>query len=202
MSIRSITDLAVERDATKHLEPVAAGTGRRRGSAGAAAGHETLGDVVLSAVPTEIVGLYTAAVALVQPLIQGSAGSYLPLRWSLFAVFLVLTPVSVCAIYLRKRASTSERRRFPGAELLSSTVAFAAWGLVLPGSALSAQVAPHLLAVVLGLITIGAAFFLSVISGRPLQFGSQTEADKATSPGRAASSRPPVVNAARSVRTT
>lgn len=175
MSIRSLTDLAVERDATPHRAPVPAAAGRRRSRTGGAAATETTGDALLSAIPTEIIGAYTAASGLLHSLVKDHPRSYIPLRWWVFGVGAVMTIVSIVVVYRRKAAAEARKRRgFPGAELASATIAYTAWALVMPASALSAVLPDQLVSLVSGLITIGALMLLGLVTGRPMTYGSKT----------------------------
>ena len=175
VSIRSVTDLAVARDMATHGTPVPAAPGRRRGGRGADAKVETTGDALISSIPTEIVGTYTALVGVLTPLVDDNPGSYLPLRWILFASFLLLTWVTVIIIYSRKRSrEPTARRKLPVVECLASAIAFAGWALVMPASALSAVVSDDLYPFVSAAVVVIALFLLTAVTGQPIKTGSKT----------------------------
>ena len=66
MSIRSLTDLAVARDATAHEAPVSAAPNRRKALHGQESAVETTGGALISSIPTEVVAAYTTVFALIQ----------------------------------------------------------------------------------------------------------------------------------------
>ncbi|MGZ6616958.1 MAG: hypothetical protein ACXVFQ_21345 [Solirubrobacteraceae bacterium] len=101
MSIRSLSNLAVERD---KAEP---GTAALGGSGGASGGEvpQQFVDALTSAIPTEPLSAYTAAVGVVAGL---KAGNYLPFRWSAFAVFLIVTAASIVISYEAKYMSRAQ----------------------------------------------------------------------------------------------
>jgi hypothetical protein len=74
MSIRSLSNLAVERDKAPPGEAAMGGAG------GAADGQvpQQFADVLTSAIPTEPLSAYTAAVGVVAGL---KTANYLPFRW-------------------------------------------------------------------------------------------------------------------------
>jgi hypothetical protein len=56
-------------------------------------------------------------------------------RWILYAIGIVIVVVWLAASYYRGR--TSKKRRFPWPETAAAAVAFAGWGLVMPGNPLA-----------------------------------------------------------------
>lgn len=202
MSLGSLTDLAVRRDRTPHkgalpTRRISADRRERRAGEAAQKAPASLGEVVVAAVPTEVVAVYTAALLLVQPLVPADEpGEFVPLRWSLFAAGAVLTVAGVVVLYLRKRSETTDdRRRFPGAELATSLVAFVAWGLTVPTSALNAVLPVRLQALVTGLLLLGVGALLSLVA-HPLQAGSNTSTAVADVEAEAAAQEAAVQQAA------
>lgn len=94
--------------------------------------------VLFGYIPTEILTLYVAVVAAVNP--KGSAtSSAIPAAWPVFWAFLVSTPVVVWVVYAAKVRSGGKPLSFhlPGWEMVAATIAFAAWAFALPKSPFS-----------------------------------------------------------------
>jgi hypothetical protein len=171
MSIRSITDLAVKRDKAPPGQPV---TSKDPGRA-----TERAQDAIISAIPAEILAFYTAltggALAL---LIRDDPSAYLPYRWLLLGVALLLTPLAVYRSYLSKFDAARGQEDMPDKpappywEMAASTVAAAAWFLAAPGSPLLAMLSADAGAVTSGAIVIVAATLLWAVFGRPLTLGN------------------------------
>jgi hypothetical protein len=191
MSIRSVSDLAVKRDATPGGTPVASGDPGRR--------DERIGDTVLSAVPTEVLVLYTTVTGGTLALVvRDHAQAYLPYRWALLLTALALTPAGVLLAYRRKarahlletgRPAAARGRlgspRVPWAEMGSSTLAAAAWFLATPGSPLLSILSRDVAAMASVTILTGAAAILYTGFGRPLQSGTGQSTGQVTEIGSA-----------------
>lgn len=158
MSIRALSNLAVERDVA---DP---GTPAKGGPGGAETGFV---DALTSAIPTEPLAAYTAAVAVVAGL---KTGEYLPFRWGAFVVFLALTAASIYVSYVTKDVSSSSvlakqnKRLFPVIETVAAMVAAVAWGLAMPGSALNTLLKGNDGALAAAAITITGAAVLSLLA--------------------------------------
>src|SRR3954447_25100448 len=104
MSLRSNTDLAVRRDTTPAGDTVRSNDPTRE--------YERTQDALISAIPSEILVLYTTltsgALALI---VERDPTSYLPYRWALLGFAVLLTPVSVLVIYRRKNEAVPEKAR-------------------------------------------------------------------------------------------
>lgn len=176
MSIRSITDLAVERDLAAPDEAVDSHSPGRD--------KERMRDGVISAIPAEILTLYTALTGgTLAVLIRDHATSYLPYRWAILVFALVLTPATIYTAYRRKFAARRKESRLdvqlmpqeprvPYLEMTASTLAAAAWFLAAPGSPLLATLSSNAAELTSSAIIIGAASLLTVGFGRPLSTGS------------------------------
>jgi hypothetical protein len=165
MSIRSLTTLAVARDAADHGASV---TG---GGAGAGEGkkEQTFSDTLTSAIPTEPLAAYTALIAVVAA--GKSADQYLALRWWIFGVFLFIVAASIEISYVAKvtkpqpvGVAQDRRRSLPLLEILSATIAAAAWGVVAPGSGLQVTLHGDTATIAMACITIGGAALISLIA--------------------------------------
>ncbi|MGY1617761.1 hypothetical protein ACI797_13570 [Geodermatophilus sp. SYSU D00691] len=181
MSIRSVTDLAMKRDATPKGQIVPSDSPGRD--------QERVGDTVVSAIPTEVLVLYTTITGgALATIIQTAPRSYLPYRWAALAAAVLLTPTAVVVVYRRKyrlhrRVLEGQRRgaelrasaRWPWPEMLSATLAAAAWFLALPGSPLLAVLGDDAAALTSASILVGAAALLWIGFGQPLQMGQADE---------------------------
>lgn len=191
MSIRSLTDLAVKRDATEPGHPVLSTSPGRTA--------ERLQDAVISAIPVEVLALYTALTGgTLALLIRDDPQAYLPYRWALLGLAVVLTPVSVYRISQSKfeavkdDAGMPESHGTPAWEMASSTFAAAAWFLAAPGSPLLAMLSPAVGSLTAGAIVIGAAAVLWVVFGKPLTTGNgQVPGRRGAHPHRRAHEQPP-----------
>jgi hypothetical protein len=179
MSIRSLTDLAVKRDVAPKDDPVPSPDPGRA--------DERRTDALISAIPAEVLALYTAvtAGALAQSILD-RPDSYLPFRWVLLGCAIVLTPIAVAIVYKRKykaavRADSHDgallrasgpTKRMPWLEMTSSTLAAAAWFLAMPGSPLIAQLPTTVAAMTSTTIIVGTLAVLWAGFGRPLTLGS------------------------------
>lgn len=165
MSVRSLTTLAVARDAADHNASVGGGGA----GAGQGSKDQTFADTLTSAIPTEPLAAYTALIAIIAA--AKSRDHYLAVRWWVYAVFLVVV-VASSEISYRVKASQPQpvgvaenrRRRFPFLEILSATIAAAAWGLAAPGSGLQIMLHGETATIAMACITIGGAALLSLIA--------------------------------------
>lgn len=168
MSLSSLSAYAIERD---HGRP------RAVTRASAALGHppETpastepvgLAKAITTAIPTEPLALYTAASAAIVAAIEPTK-DWIELRWLLYAVVLVYIPAFLIATYLRANPKSRRRRKLPVSEPLAATVAFAGWGLVMPGSPLLAHLHGNAVTIWTVFITTVTAALLTLL-GIPLQ---------------------------------
>jgi hypothetical protein len=111
-------------------------------------------------IPTEVLGPYTALVAIIVANAT-SADTYAELRWWTFAVSLVFIVIYVMASYFR---IPNRKRKLPFAELLAALLAFAAWGLAMPGSPLTLSIHGSQFAIASAMIAIGGAALLGLLS--------------------------------------
>jgi hypothetical protein len=182
MSIRSITDLAVSRDETPK--------GKEVGSKSPARKNERQTDTLISAVPTEVLVLYTAVTSgVLAEIIRGNADSYLPFRWAVLGIAIAITPIAVWTAYRTKYQARRSRPglaavvlpprgkgegagRDPILEMSASTIAAAAWFLAAPGSPLFSGMSTNAAALASVSIVVGATAVLWAGFSRPLKIGS------------------------------
>jgi hypothetical protein len=162
MSLRSIGPLAQQRRAS--LTPEGAGLGAAAALTPEAAAAAT-GSFVKSleaAISTEVVALYTAIIAGCQSVLNKDPhATYLTFRLIIYLVALLCTVV--IAFRAVRAVAGRVRQTALSPELLTATLAFAAWGLLLPGSFLYVWLGSPLLSVVVSTVTAATAFLLAVV---------------------------------------
>jgi hypothetical protein len=126
--------IAVERD---EEAPRKKGSGRTAPQAGDAESPLSRTDVLIAAIPTEVLALYTGIVAVI--LTNSSEDKHMMLRWILYAAGFLAISFWLVSDYLRKRATSRKKRKLPWVETFAALVAFGAWGLVMPGSPLGEE---------------------------------------------------------------
>jgi apolipoprotein N-acyltransferase len=84
--------------------------------------QKKLRDQLIALVPTEAIGLYVASIG-------AAAEADEAVRWGIFVVVLVLTPIWVTANYWEQKG---HRTKLPWFELVIGTIAFIAWTTTVP----------------------------------------------------------------------
>jgi hypothetical protein len=161
MSLNALTNLAVERDAG---EPKRRPSPKRRAETGAEEERHSYTDALISAIPTEVLALYTFVVTEVVGTIAVGEDKRLTMRWIVYAAGIAAIVVYLLVGYLRRRHQ-ARKRRFPGTEIFAATIAFAAWGLVMPGSPLVSKLSSDNARIWTALITAMGVFVLGLTSG-------------------------------------
>ncbi len=165
MSVRSLTTLAVARDHTKYRASVI-----RPADDGDCREDQSFTAALTSVIPTEPLAAYTGFVGIIAAL--KSQGGYLPLRWSAYGAFLLLVIASVQVSYHAKAAGPghvdsrgrSLQRSMPVPEILSAALAAAAWGLIMPGSALQARLSGNTSTIVTACILFGGGALVALLA--------------------------------------
>jgi hypothetical protein len=121
MSIKSISVVETQRD-----------TGAPPDKRGADAKPKA--EALVDAIPTEILAPYTAILAVI--VANSDPGEWEVGRWVLYAISALIIPVTVWWLWRRDRAANTTRR-VPVAGMFGATLAFGAWGLVMPGAPLT-----------------------------------------------------------------
>jgi hypothetical protein len=117
-------------------------------------------DLLVSAIPTEPLALYTFMVGAIVGTIDPGDDEWLGVRWAIYGATIAFIVLWIFFSY-RRRTSKSRKRKLPLAEIASAAVAFATWGLVMPESPLSAELSGDAWIVWTTLITgVGAAALL------------------------------------------
>jgi hypothetical protein len=94
-------------------------------------------DLLVTAIPTEPLALYTFLVAGIVTTIEPGSDQRLTMRWIIFAVTVLF--IAIWMIAAHWRTQTKDKRKLPGVEVACAVVAFSAWGLVMPESPLAAH---------------------------------------------------------------
>lgn len=167
MSIRSMSELAVERDLRRPRKP-----GPRRAGAGGEDDRDveaqSRSDILISAIPTEVLAPYTFLIGVIVSTIDPNEDERLGLRWTVYGVAFAFIVIALFGNYVRLR-KPDKRRKFPLPEMLSAIVAFGAWGLIMPGTPLAAEISEDDFTIWSAIITVVAIFVISVVLGTPLK---------------------------------
>ena len=160
MSLRALSTRAVWRDSAVPAdetsgEPIGGG----EPEAGAAELQKAKG-ALTDAIPTEVLGPYTAIVAIIVAN-TSAVDTRAALRWWTYGVSLAFILVYVIASFL---GDPTKKRRLPWAEMFAALFAFAAWGLAMPGSPLTISVHTSDFAIASAMIAVGGAVVLGLFS--------------------------------------
>jgi hypothetical protein len=129
-------------------------------------------DVLVAAIPTEPLALYTFLAGVVVGTIDLGESQRLGLRWGIYVGGLVFVAAWLISGWFGQRGGPT-KSTFPAAELSTASVAFAAWGLVMPQSPLAAELSGDNRVIWTAIITVVGVALLGLQS-RSLQ-KSRTE---------------------------
>jgi hypothetical protein len=145
MSVSSLTNVAMSRRAdvdSSEAVPnsqsgfIAATAGPQESRNGVAGAMQ----VIMTYVPTEIIGVYTSVATAIQvaPGSNQDTSNYFP-AWIAFAICLFLTPLSVLLLYAGKVKQANKPlslspTKWPLWEMSAASLAFFAWAFSMPGS--------------------------------------------------------------------
>ena len=170
MSLRSMSAVAVQREAGRPRKTRAAAESTRVEPAPAEAATTTIpqswGDMLVNAIPSEVLGVYTPLVGIVVGTIDTGDDELSTLRWILYFAFLVIVIVWLGIAYFTRTTKEERKRKFPWVETISAVVAFAAWGLVMPGSPLSIDMSGDELTIATALISAAGVLVLGAFGVR------------------------------------
>lgn len=121
MSIKSISYVEVERD-------TATPTDKKN------ADDKPKSEALVDAIPTEVLAPYTAILSVI--VANSDPGEWEVGRWVLYAIATAIIPLAIFLMWRREKHADASRRA-PVAGMVGSTLAFAAWGLVMPGAPLT-----------------------------------------------------------------
>ena len=135
------------------------GAAQPLGSAASAPGGQAMS--LEAAVPTEVIALYTAIIAACESVLSDDPhNTFFTFRLLVYLVTLAATVY--VAIHNAKPAMNNVWAAARSPEVLTATLAFAAWGLVIPGSLLYVWLGAAELTVTVVTITATATFLLAV----------------------------------------
>lgn len=199
MSINSLTNAALARRTDeppvgavpKGLGGIAKASAASPATASAesASGIDTALNVLIGYIPTEVLTLYVAVLAAIQPAstYEATAGlaaevaavespgimEITPGEWSTFYLFLVLTPVVVWLVFAAKLKA--EQKPLPIAfatwpvwEMFAATLAYCAWAFALPSPFADSGMYPPGLAAIGVLVVSTMLGLLAPLFQRPL----------------------------------
>jgi hypothetical protein len=95
-------------------------------------------NLLVSAIPTEPLGLYTFVIGIIVATIDTGEDQRLGIRWAIYAAMIGFIVLWLGTSYMN-RPKRDKKRHVPLVETLSAVIAFATWGLVMPESPLSAE---------------------------------------------------------------
>jgi hypothetical protein len=162
VSLNSLANLAVQRDAGTPAKTAVAAEDENP-----ATEAQNWTDVLTAAIPTEALALYTFLTGAIIATISAGEDERLTMRWIIYVAGFVIIAAYLFGSY--HRAAGKRKRRLPLREFLSASIAFAAWGLVMPGSPLLADLSSEDDRAVWTAIIIVSGIVLLWLVGKPLQ---------------------------------
>jgi hypothetical protein len=161
MSLSTLGTIAAQRDKGRPRRAKRKPRTREDAEATEESGYLNL---LVAAIPTEPLALYTALVGGIVATIETGDDELLFLRWLIYAGGIVYIAAWLGTSYFR-RPKADKKRKFPWAETAAAVVAFAAWGLVMPESPLYAELEGDQRVVWTLVITAAGAAILGLITG-------------------------------------
>jgi hypothetical protein len=162
MSISRLSAVAVQRNTTS---PRRAKKKPKSEQEAKATEQQGFVDLLVAAIPTEPLALYTFVVGGIVATIDSGEDERLALRWGIYGAMILFIALWLAFSY-RSRTPESRKRPLPFAEIAAAVVAFAAWGLVMPESPLNAELSGDDRVVWTLVITGAGAGVLSLITGK------------------------------------
>jgi hypothetical protein len=155
MSIRSLGELARRRRG-----PAAPGGAAASAPAEPAAGGLS---ALEAAIPADVIALYTAIIAGCEGVLaENGDNTYLAFRVGVYLVGFMCTAYAASRT-VRPAVGPRWATLLRSPEVQTAILAFAAWGLVLPGSFLYVWLSPSLLSITLVTVTATSTFLLAVV---------------------------------------
>jgi len=115
------------------------------------------GQTILDVIPTEVLGGYTAILAVI---VASDAGAWKAGRWIMYGIAAALVPLAILVISQRAARARGKKPVLPIYEMIGATTAFGAWGLIMPGAPLTYTLSGSDLTIWTVILTIVAAFVL------------------------------------------
>jgi len=178
MSVRGLIEVAAERDQgvpmrlESKVEPLPAAEGARVRYAVAGtppaeaekAQPQGYLDLLVTAIPTEPLALYTFLIAGIVTTIEPGSDQRLTMRWVIFGVAAAFIAIWMAGAHMRT-ANEKQRRKLPVVEIACAVIAFSAWALVMPESPLGAQLSGSDQTVWTFIITAAGAALVGLLTG-------------------------------------
>lgn len=139
MSVSALTTVATVRD---ERAPSKTDLGKTTPEDSQAEARASLTDLLVTAIPTELVAPYTALTGVIIGLVDKPTAAvpnpdqYEGWRWLLLVLLLVGTAGAIYRGARTKQGRSRSKRRFPTAEMAAGFVAAAGWAFALPESPL------------------------------------------------------------------
>ena len=156
MSIRSITAIAIQRE-SKAPTRVSGITAEGQDIKA----PQSWADALVAAIPSEPLAIYTALIGTIVATIT-AGDSHLLMRWILYAVGIVVVVAWISVGFFRGRSAKA--RKFPWVESFAAAVAFASWGLVMPGSPLSVSLSSENQVIWTAIITAAGVLVVAALA--------------------------------------
>jgi hypothetical protein len=160
-----MSDVAVQREAGTPQKPNAEALTAEEGVQQATV-PQSWGDMLVNAIPSEVLGVYTPLVGVIVGTIDSGEADRATLRWALYFAFLGIVIAWIGIGFFSRTAKAARKRRFPWVETISAALAFAAWGLVMPGSPLSIDTHGDDLTIATALISAAGVLGLAALGVR------------------------------------
>lgn len=161
MSLSTLSVMAAQRDSGPPRRPKRKPAGEVEATQTEKQGYF---DLLVSAIPTEPLALYTFLIAGIVATIESGESQRLGLRWAIYGTMIGFIALWLGTSYLR-RPQAERKRRFPFVETLAAVIAFGAWGLVMPESPLNAELSGDDQTVWTLIITVAGVALLGLLTG-------------------------------------
>ena len=167
MSIRALNEIAAQREQGGARRPKQQPLSKPDAKQTERQGYL---DLLVGAIPTEPLALYTFVVAGIVATIDAGSDQRLTMRWVVFGATVVFIATWMIAAFVRLPGD--QQRKLPWAEVSAAVVAFGAWGLVMPESPLAAELSGTDQTVWTFIITGAGVALLGLLTGsmkKPVQ---------------------------------
>lgn len=162
MSVRGLIDVSAQRDQAGG--PLRAARAPKTAIEAEKTESQGYLDLLITAIPTEPLALYTFVLAGIVSTIDGDDDQRLTMRWIIFGAAVAFIVLWMAAAYVR-RPKADKERKLPWAEVSAAVVAFAAWGLAMPESPLGAELSGDDKTVWVVIVTAAGVALLGLLTG-------------------------------------
>lgn len=162
MSLRAMSAVAVQREAGT-AQKTRAGELTTETQPDQETIPQSWGDMLVNAIPSEVLGVYTPLVGIIVGTIEAGDDERSTLRWLLYFAFVAIVILWLAIAFFSGTTKDKRKRKFPWVETIAATLAFAAWGLVMPGSPLSIDMSGADLTIATALISAAGVLLLGAL---------------------------------------